>query len=1016
MRMPRASVRMLKRLNAIPPVVFAVLLTAITGIGTSASAQCVVINEIMINPQGPCDGACSPHTEEWVELYNTCNVSVNIGCYVIGDGDFTVTIPAGTILPPHGHYTIGSSNSGAGIDLNIATCGCTTGSGIGVFSNSNEQVVLASNTGALQDAVVWGGGAFPAYVNSTTFGTCTGVSLAFPNGGGGVFEGLPSPGGQGCSLARACDGSSLWEERCGSTVSLGDSNGAPVDFDIDSPEVVICPGECVDFAASAEGPVEEWTWTFPGSEAGEASGAFPDGICYAAPGVYDVILTAATACGEISLTGTEWVIVEPVPAAPVISAAAPGFLCGGGALTLSATPSTGFFQWFLNGQPIAGASGPQYAATQTGAYTVRLSNGFCEAFSEEWQLTAGAISAPALTAEQSFLCAGQSLILNATEGYEVYEWLLDGETQPGLTTPQVSVTLPGTYTVQVYIGSCTALSNSLDVEGVDTPDPDFNASGPVSFCEGGSVVLTASPGFEQYQWLLNDAPVPGATNQSVVADTGGTFVVRVLENGCFGESLPVVVTEWPLPSIALSESGTVPVCVGESVNLEATANGSVSWYFNSVFLGNGGQWTFSEGGIAAALVTDVNGCAQWSADVTISPVTPEPVAINAGQESADVCDGDVLTLFAPGDWLQIEWSHNGEPVSSEETFGASEGGLYEVSVLSGAGCAASDDFFLDVLDVPTPQLSPGGDLVLCHGESVILSSAAQGALQWLSGGVPVPGATSAALEVTLAGEYAVMETAPNGCSGESTPVQVVVSPAIQAVIQVSPNAPCAGETALLSVPGNWPEINWLGHTSGLTLSVTGSGLYQAEVVNGFGCADTVSATVEFAAMPTADAGEDVIADCGASFTLYGEAAGGEVSWSPVAGLDDPHAMQPAASPRKPTTYVLTVTNGRCVARDEVIVLVNCGNLYVPNAFTPDGDGLNEAFRPVADEALDWHLVILDRWGTVVFESEDQNTSWTGNVRGGDHFAPDGVYVWRLSVRFEDSPAEEVHHGFVTMVR
>ena len=99
----------------------------LTLIAVSGWSQCIVINEIMVNGGGSSDGSNSPNTEEWVELYNTCTTPVNIGCMVISDGEFTVTIPSGTMLAANSFYTIGSSASGFGVDLNWSTCGCTTG-------------------------------------------------------------------------------------------------------------------------------------------------------------------------------------------------------------------------------------------------------------------------------------------------------------------------------------------------------------------------------------------------------------------------------------------------------------------------------------------------------------------------------------------------------------------------------------------------------------------------------------------------------------------------------------------------------------------------------------------------------------------------------------------------------------------------------------------------------------------------------------------------------------------------
>ena len=83
------------------------------------NAQCVIINEVLVNAAGNCDGNCVPNTAEWVEIHNTCASAINIGCFVLTDGDFSVTFPASTTIGPNGYLVIGSDNSGAAVDVNL---------------------------------------------------------------------------------------------------------------------------------------------------------------------------------------------------------------------------------------------------------------------------------------------------------------------------------------------------------------------------------------------------------------------------------------------------------------------------------------------------------------------------------------------------------------------------------------------------------------------------------------------------------------------------------------------------------------------------------------------------------------------------------------------------------------------------------------------------------------------------------------------------------------------------------
>lgn len=89
--------------------------------------------------------------------------------------------------------------------------------------------------------------------------------------------------------------------------------------------------------------------------------------------------------------------------------------------------------------------------------------------------------------------------------------------------------------------------------------------------------------------------------------------------------------------------------------------------------------------------------------------------------------------------------------------------------------------------------------------------------------------------------------------------------------------------------------------------------------------------------------------------------------------------------------------------------------YIPNSFTPDNDGLNEEWFPVFTNARSVKTIIANRWGEVVFESESLEPKWMGNRLGGEYYLPDGVYVYRIEVHFNDVSAE-IFQGHITLLR
>ncbi|NQX92906.1 MAG: gliding motility-associated C-terminal domain-containing protein, partial [Flavobacteriales bacterium] len=92
-------------------------------------------------------------------------------------------------------------------------------------------------------------------------------------------------------------------------------------------------------------------------------------------------------------------------------------------------------------------------------------------------------------------------------------------------------------------------------------------------------------------------------------------------------------------------------------------------------------------------------------------------------------------------------------------------------------------------------------------------------------------------------------------------------------------------------------------------------------------------------------------------------------------------------------------------------------LYLPNAFTPDGDGTNEVFGVHTVHQFEvYSLMVFNRWGQIVFESTDPNVSWDGSVNGGEYFAPDGVYLYRLQAQFLDINEVVEEEGHVVLIR
>jgi gliding motility-associated-like protein len=165
----------------------------------------------------------------------------------------------------------------------------------------------------------------------------------------------------------------------------------------------------------------------------------------------------------------------------------------------------------------------------------------------------------------------------------------------------------------------------------------------------------------------------------------------------------------------------------------------------------------------------------------------------------------------------------------------------------------------------------------------------------------------------------------------------------------------------------------------------------------------------------ANAGADTVLATGQPYVLQG--SGGEIySWYPVTGIDDPASATPTVTLQQDATLTLTTTTSfGCPTTDVVKIKVYKGpEIYVPNAFTPNGDGKNDRFRPIAVGMREIrYFEIYNRYGQLIFSSPDAFRGWDGTMAGKSQ--PSGTYVWRIAgVDFNGQPHSK--KGTITLVR
>ena len=304
---------------------------------------------------------------------------------------------------------------------------------------------------------------------------------------------------------------------------------------------------------------------------------------------------------------------------------------------------------------------------------------------------------------------------------------------------------------------------------------------------------------------------------------------------------------------------------------------------------------------------------------------------------------------------------------------------------------------------------------------------------------PGPGATiDTSYVATTPGAYTATVTNDIGCA--ATTNQIIVNPNVNPVVSIGAAAAavCEGSPLTFNASatdgGTTPVYRWL--VNGVNAGSNSDSYSSAAFANGdtITCSMTSNATCALPEtvlsnsiplivnpIPKVDTGQIFYLAEGQSTTLSPAAAGNySFSWSPGTGLSDSMATEPIANPTKTTVYTLTATSADgCKASTEIIVDVFT-RLHVPNAFTPNGDGLNDIFYilngPPDSRIKD--LSVYDRWGEKIFQVHDAPTAdpafgWNGKYKGAP--APAGAYSYALVMNFADG-TQQAFQGTILLIR
>jgi gliding motility-associated-like protein len=331
--------------------------------------------------------------------------------------------------------------------------------------------------------------------------------------------------------------------------------------------------------------------------------------------------------------------------------------------------------------------------------------------------------------------------------------------------------------------------------------------------------------------------------------------------------------------------------------------------------------------------------------------------------------------------------------------------------------------FSNVLSVrvaPLPRIALAVNRPICVGGEIKFTASGGGTYAWSgpAGFTSALAAPALPAVTAAAGKYKVLITSIYNCV-KADSADIIVFP--QAVARAGNDQTiCEGQTATLTGTGgieyNWSPVSTLNspNTAATIARPSDTTLYSLRIRDVNGCTASDSVMLFVLRKPTANAGLDTSIFEGGSAQLQGRVGGTSVTfaWTPTGSLANAGALNPVASPTDNVTYTLRATSGvGCgTAEDEVFVRVY-KNVSVPNAFSPNGDGVNDTWNiGQLSNYPEARLQVFNRYGKELFRSSGYPRPWNGTIDGRPLAA--GTYYYVINLKNGLAPLT----GWVFIVR
>lgn len=809
-----------------------------------------------------------------------------------------------------------------------------------------------------------------------------------------------------------------------------------------------CKNQLVTFndlsVSDGTNAITEWVWDF-GDGNVQTFTSPPFTHTYVNPGVYSVQLKVKDAFGcTDSLLRASFVTLSNLKA---------GFMsvdsqsCPGSTVHFTDTSTGGAvtnWAWDFGNGFTSTIQNPNTVYAVIGQYPVKLvvtdNLGCRDSLTNPAFITINSPRAAFTVSDSVASCPPLQVQFTFTGSYQrSVRWEFGDGNISTLLNPAHVYSIPGNYTARLIVtspGGCTDTANKL-----------IRVSGPY-----GSITYTPLAGCKPFDVIFT--ATTNGTTSSILWDFNNGFTFNTTDTVVFytypggGKFLPRAIMSDPAGCL-------VPVLGIDTITVEdihADFDAADRFYcdtgavqFNNLSTSYGivnYDWDFGDGNTSTQKnplhtynlpgfytvklkVSSPFGCADSLERVGYIKVDAIPSVDIYGDTSSCVpANIQLQAIIAVGDTSTVTWLwrfDNGDTSTAQTlNLNYTVAGTYGVTLIGTTMNGCIDSVRRTIRIHPLPVVNAGADTTICAGSSLQLQATGAFNYFWLppSDGTlscnvcPNPVATP-----TQDTMYVVMGRTVFGCDAYDTVNVKVVQPPVLDIQPVAPEV-CNGGFVQLEASGaqrySWSPATGLNSTTIFNPRArpTTTTTYTVTGTDTLGCfSQSRSVTVTVLAVPIINAGPDQTIPGGGNALINATGNFGITGylWRPSGSLNCDNCASVIATPKATTTYIVRATNSvGCVAMDTVTVFVVCNgqNFFVPNTFSPNGDGMNDVFYPRGKgiERIR-SMIIYNRWGERVFEKRefpvnDPTAGWDGRLNGKK--ANSDVYTYFIEIICENN--------------